>query len=535
MACLIRLDNGQVFNISNKIDIIGRGSSASIFLDDEGVSRNHAEIFMMSGCVEVIDLNSRNGISVNAEKVRKSFLNDGDKVSIGSVSLVYSAENISSNQTIQIPKTNLDKKTTPPIMPSSASGRFELTQFKADDSIFRTDNYSHNAEHLEILLKAALELNGVEGIERFSKTTYRYIQKNLTPSMFIIELENSIVCETPVNSREKISRDLLDNSLSTGVSFLRKRNSTDATSAVISCPIFGEGRNIYGVLYLESTERDYSTEDILFVRALCALASGVDPKASGKTTVQGSQLKPQDLQILGSSEPVNQLKARIDNLSNEDIIMISGPPGTDRRVIANNLHCMGHYSGKPYISVDCSVLNQSVIHETLFGRSGLSDGKFGLAEGGTLFLNRICCISQEIQELLHLYIQSASIIPLGDTQPKKIKLQLILGIRGRPEDAVSRQALCSNLLGDMKGKRIHMPHLRDRREDVLEITEHYFNESTQKYRKTGMILTDQAKQLLVNYPWPGNDRELDLVIERAVLCCDHQELTPEYLTLPGQK
>ena len=80
----------------------GRGSSATIFLDDDGVSRNHAEVFMMSGCVEVIDLNSRNGIFVNGTKTRKSFLNDGDKVSIGTVDLVFSNETVDTNQTINM-------------------------------------------------------------------------------------------------------------------------------------------------------------------------------------------------------------------------------------------------------------------------------------------------------------------------------------------------------------------------------------------------------------------------------------------------
>ena len=102
MASLIRLDNGQIFNITNKIDIIGRGSSASIFLDEDGVSRNHAEIFIMGGCVEIIDLNSRNGISVNGEKTRKCFLNNGDKIAIGCVELAFSNEVLEKNQTINI-------------------------------------------------------------------------------------------------------------------------------------------------------------------------------------------------------------------------------------------------------------------------------------------------------------------------------------------------------------------------------------------------------------------------------------------------
>lgn len=539
MACLIRLDNGQIFNISNKIDIIGRGSNASIFLDDDGVSRNHAEIFMMSGCVEVIDLNSRNGISVNGENVRKSFLNDGDKLNIGSVDLVFSKETVNANQTLNITSSASSKKedTVPPIH-SSTSGRFELQQIKPQESLLRFNSISHNQLYLELLYKAALDLNDIESTDRFKIVVYEYIQKNLTPTLCYVKFRDRVLAETPSDASQKASKEILDATLTSGVAYLRKRSNSmkDGTSAV-SCPILDDDRNVHGIVYLESSERNYEIEDIMFVRAICALAAGVKGKAAKAKTLPGitSQFHPEELLILGSSDAVVQLKTRIDELSNEKSIMISGPPGTDRRVIGNNIHCMSKKSDKPYVFVDCSALNPAVLHESLFGRAGISNGKFGQAKGGTLFLNRICCIDKEIQELIHLYIQSGSIIPLGQTEPQKIDVDLILGIRGRPEDAVKRDVLCSNLLGDMKGKRIHIPYLKERKEDVLEIAEHYFKRFTKKYRKTGMTLSEKSKEILVEYPWPGNDRELDLVMERAVLCCDHKELTPEYLTLPGMK
>lgn len=539
MACLIRLDNGQIFNISNKIDIIGRGSSASIFLDEDGVSRNHAEIFMMSGCAEVIDLNSRNGIQVNGEKVRKSFLNDGDKLNIGSVDLVFSKETVASNQTISIASSVTKKEDTNlSQIHSSASGRFELQQIKPEESLLRINSISQNQVYLELLFSASLELSNVQSKERFKKVVYSYIQKNLTPTVCYMKFSNEILCETPSDASQKASQEILNATLNSGVAYLRKQSNSmqDGTSA-ISCPILDDEKNIHGIVYLESSERNYEIEDIMFVRAICALAAGIKGQASKVKTLPGisSQFHPEELLILGSSDAVVHLKTRIEELANENSIMISGPPGTDRRVIGNNIHCMSNRSDKPYVFVDCSTLNQAVLHESLFGRAGISTGKFGMAQGGTLFLNRICCIDKEIQELIHLYIQSRSIIPLGQSEPQKIDVDVILGIRGRPEDAVKRGVLCDNLLGDMKGKRIHIPYLRERQEDILEIADHYFKRFTKKYRKTGMVLSEKSKETLNKYPWPGNDRELDLVMERAVLCCDHQELTPEYLTLPGVK
>ncbi|MCH2208887.1 MAG: sigma 54-interacting transcriptional regulator [Lentisphaerales bacterium] len=538
MACLIRLDNGQIFNISNKIDIIGRGSSASIFLDEDGVSRNHAEIFMMSGCVEVIDLNSRNGIKVNGNKVRKSFLNDGDKLNVGSVDLVFSNETVNSNQTINIANSTTKKEETAPPIHSSASGRFELQQIKPEESLLRINSISQNQLYLELLFKASLDFNNSEIKDRFKTVVYNYIQKNLTPTVCHVKFRDEVLCETPNDASQKASQEIFNATLTSGVAYLRKQSNSmqDGTSA-ISCPILDDDRNIHGIVYLESSELNYEIEDIMFVRAICALAAGVKGKASKVKTLPGisSQFHPDELLILGSSDAVIHLKTRIEELANEQTVMISGPPGTDRRVVGNNIHCMSNKAEKPYVFVDCSSLNPAVLHESLFGRAGISIGKFGQAKGGTLFLNRICCIDKQIQELIHLFIQTRSIIPLGESEPQAIDVDLVLGIRGRPEDAVKRGVLCENLLTDMKGKRIHIPYLRERQEDILEIADHYFKRFTKKYRKTGMILSEKSKETLTKYPWPGNDRELDLVMERAVLCCDHQELTPEYLTLPGVK
>ncbi|MCM8534983.1 MAG: sigma 54-interacting transcriptional regulator [Lentisphaeraceae bacterium] len=535
MACLIRLDNGQIFNITNKIDIIGRGSSASIFLDDDGVSRNHAEIFMMSGCVEVIDLNSRNGISVNGEKVRKSFLNNDDKLSVGTVDMVFSHGEVDTNKTINVAASEVNSPSSASIKTSS-SGRFELTQIKASESLLKFSKFNHSLTYLELLFKAALELNSEAGDERFSKIVYSYIQKNLAPALCVIKVNDKVLSETPTGSAANANGELVENTLQTGTSFLRKKSNSvnDGTSA-ISCSILGPDSNVHGYIYLETTSKNFEIEDILFVRALASLAAGISlDNLPVKTLPQtNSQFYPEQLLILGSSDPVVQLKSRINDVANQQTVMISGPMGTDRRVIASNIHCMSDHAEKPYVYVDCSSLNPAVLHESLFGRPGISEGKFGQAQDGTLFLNRICCLDQEIQELLHLYLQTSSIIPLGESEPQKINVQLVLGIRGKPEDAVKRGVLCENLLSDLKGKRIHMPHLKDRREDILEITEHYFKRFTKKYRKAGMVLAESSKEVLVNYPWPGNDRELDLILERAVLCCDHKELTPEYLALPG--
>jgi transcriptional regulator with PAS, ATPase and Fis domain len=542
MASLIRLDNGQIFNITNKIDIIGRGSSASVFLDDDGVSRNHAEVFMMSGCVEVIDLNSRNGILVNGKKIRKSFLNDGDKLSVGSVDLVFSNQNIDSNQTINM---KVQTSSTIPTLQTSASGRMELILLRPNDSYLQSGQASLSTPYLELLFKSSLELQNYKGMRRFSEVVFKQIEKIFTPTLIVIKLIDEVAIEKPMGCQKHIASELFDQSLTQGMAYLRRKNTQNEMPSVICSPIMDNKKNFIGAVYLESQERNYEMEDLLFIRAFLAQAAEakeeenvetvfLPPSNTPSQTNEVKKFSPEELVILGKSEAIKLLKSRIGDLANESRIMISGPLGTNRTLISSNLHCMSNHTDKPYITVDCSLLNHAVLQEELFGRKGGPNiGKFREAEGGTLFLNKISCLPIEMQGTIALYLKNGTITPIGG-EAEPISLTLVTGVRGRPEAAVERGTLSKTLLEEFAGKRLHVPLLDKRKDDIPEIANHFFLKFLKIYNKQGMIIPPETEQKMLNYPWPGNDRELELILERAILCCDHKSLTPEYLALPGE-
>lgn len=544
MASLIRLDNGQIFNITNKIDIIGRGSSASIFLDEDGVSRNHAEIFIMGGCVEIIDLNSRNGISVNGEKTRKCFLNNGDKIAIGCVELAFSNEVLEKNQTINIAVNSNQREPIPTVSKPDPS---ELLQVRPNDDFLNIGATSLSGPHLEILYHASLELQSHKGSRRFSEVVVKVLQQTLSPSILYIKLANeNESIEHPIGSRDHNSKPVFKQVLSNGNAYLRKRNITDELPSLICAPVMDNKKNFNGALYMETMDKNYELEDLLFVRALLAQASSVNESSTQETCQlipsvprqplkQTKMFSEDELLILGNSEPTNSLKSRIKELACEEKIMISGPPGTNRATIANNLYAQSTHTHKPYVYVDCSTLDQQALQEELFGvQNPLQKGKFQEAKGGTLFLNRITFLPLDIQAAISLYLENGTITPVGSHTTMPMSLQLIIGIRGRPKNALGRGGLSEELLAHFTGKRLHIPLLRERQGDIAQVTNHFFLKFLKKYNKPGMILSNGSELLLNQYPWPGNDRELELIVERAVLCCDHKELTPEYLSLPGK-
>ena len=418
----------------------------------------------------------------------------------------------------------------------------ELIQVRPDESFLQSGAIELNPRFLEILFNSSLELNKYNGTDKVTNVAYAQIQRTLMPSLVVIKLTSEeMLIEKPMGSMEKISQELFEHCQSKGIAFLRRKVSPDSpNSSVICAPILDLDKNVHGAIYLESQEKNYELEDLLFVRAVASLVSNISDSASAakieqkqtQSTSVIAQMNPEHLLILGNSDPIAHLKSRLSELSSENEIMISGPPGTNRRIIANNIHCMSNHSDKKLIYVDCSSLNSKAIQETLFGRSGLPNGKFHEAEGGTLFLNRIISLPIEIQDMISEYLKTGAIKPLGQNEAVPLRTQLIVGIRNLPEHAVNSKTLCPDLLELFKGKRIHIPKLNERKEDIPHIAAYLFNKYLQKYRKMGMILSNDTERKMMEYPWPGNDREMQLVLERAVLLCDHKELTPEYLFLP---
>ncbi|NQZ56588.1 MAG: sigma 54-interacting transcriptional regulator [Lentisphaeraceae bacterium] len=534
MACLIRLDNGQVFNITNKIDIIGRGSSATIYLGDDGMSRNHAEIFMMSGCIELIDLNSRNGVYVNAKRIHRAFLNSGDKVSIGSVDLIFSRETTEEdNKTINLFDQSVSEIHHTTLGPGKLAGQMELIQVRTDEPYLQSSGTTISSPYLELLFEASLQFNICEIPERFEKVVYDLINVNLNPSLCIIHYNDNNVKEIPLGARKKINKEIFTNTLTHGTAFLHRKKSARSTeNSLISCPILDSRRKVRGAIYLEINNKNFEIEDLMFIRALAALAVSKDSGTNlSDTHLNSTSITLRPELLLGHSSVFKQLRSKIFEYANENSILLSGLEGTEREQIALHIHGLSPSSSKVFIYVNCAELDQDAIHEILFGRNLQCPGKFAEAEGGTLMLDCISALPIELQETITEFVKTSKIHPLGQDEPEEIKLKLIVGVRGRIEKKFENETLCRELIQEFHGRRLNIPPLNERPEDILDHVDHYLKKFMIKYNRPHLTLAPESITLLQEHSWPGNIREMELLIERAILCCTEDVLTPHYLLI----
>ena len=206
-------------------------------------------------------------------------------------------------------------------------------------------------------------------------------------------------------------------------------------------------------------------------------------------------------------------------------VLITGENGTGKEVITRALHAISLRKGKPLISLNAGALAEGVFESELFGhvRGAFTDaksdrvGRFELADGGTLFLDEIANVPLNLQPKLLRVLETGEFEPVGSSKTRKVDVRVLSATNADLNAAVAHGKFRQDLLFRLNTVEIHLPPLRDRREDVAPLAEHFLRQHTERYRRTIMGFSPEAIEALRRHSWPGNVRELDHIVERAVL------------------
>lgn len=210
----------------------------------------------------------------------------------------------------------------------------------------------------------------------------------------------------------------------------------------------------------------------------------------------------------------------------------SGESGTGKEVLTNEIHRLSHRSGKSLMTIDMGAVSETLFESELFGhvKGAFTDakadkaGKFELAEGGTLFLDEIGNLSYALQAKLLTALQRRSIVRVGGSVPIPIDVRLICATNRDLSDMVTKGEFREDLLYRINTIHLHLPSLRERREDIPALARLFLNRYAAMYNKPAMELTPSAEQKIKDMPWYGNIRELQHAIEKAVILSDGREI-----------
>lgn len=224
-------------------------------------------------------------------------------------------------------------------------------------------------------------------------------------------------------------------------------------------------------------------------------------------------------EILGSSESVLKLRRDILRLKGTDaFVLVTGENGTGKELIARNLNLQEDDSSRPFVAINCAAIPRDLLESELFGHvkgafTGATDNKLGqfkLADGGDIFLDEIGEVPLSMQAKLLRVLQEKTFTPVGSTKPVSVDVRVIAATNRNLEEEIAKGNFREDLYYRLSKIVIHVPSLRERSEDIIPLAEVFLKRFLPIAR-----LAEPAKRALVQYPWRGNIRELQNVIERA--------------------
>jgi two-component system response regulator HydG len=244
--------------------------------------------------------------------------------------------------------------------------------------------------------------------------------------------------------------------------------------------------------------------------------------------------------IIGKSRRMQKIYQLIEDLSDvETTVLIQGESGTGKELIAEAIHYSGNRSARHLIKVNCAALTENLLESELFGHvkgaftGAVKDraGRFQLAEGGTIFLDEIGEMPLTTQVKLLRVLEEKTFEPVGDSNAIKADIRIIASTNSDLTEKTEKGEFRKDLYYRLKVLEIPLPPLRERRQDIPLLIEHFCNTFRKQFGKSIDGISDKAVHKLMAYAWPGNVRELKHAIEHAFIVCHDRQITLDHLPL----
>lgn len=247
--------------------------------------------------------------------------------------------------------------------------------------------------------------------------------------------------------------------------------------------------------------------------------------------------------LIGKSSSWQELIEIIKRINNHKVtVLIGGESGTGKELVARAIHYSGTYTHQPFIPVNCGGIPETLLESELFGyRKGAFTGAgetraglFQAADGGTIFLDEIGNASEAVQQRLLRVIQEKEFTMIGSHKPQKVDVRIIAASNTDLKSLVTSGSFREDLYYRLNVISINIPPLRDRKEDIPLLANHFIQKFTKELKKSPVELSPKVADILMRYNWPGNIRELENVIQRALILSDNMidvNHLPEHLKI----
>jgi len=528
--------NGQRRHfIARKLTTLGRGPDNDLTLSGHEVAATHAVLKIDSGRFIINPTSRKYPVIVNGKKIRKHVLEHGDLIKIDGTQLRFDLWDEPDATASHAPPDPMD-------------------ELNAYDRLCQFSMRLADADNVEVLLRKLMD----EVITLTGAAKGFLLLK--TADGFDVKTARNLNHETIADDVQAVSDSIVETVLSTGkplivsdalndTMFSASRSVIQLRLCSVMCVPLVFAKETLGVIYVgnDNVVSLFETQTLNILSVFCAQAALLvanalqqdelsQDNARLRVELEGHQYG----ELIGTSSSMRDVFARIEKTAQTNVsVLIRGETGTGKELIAREIHKRSKRASGPFIAVNCGALATNLIESALFGHkkgafTGAHADKIGCfqqANGGTLFLDEIGEMPKELQVKLLRAIQERSVTRLGSSRMEAIDIRLLTATHVDLETAIKEHRFRQDLYYRINVLSVDLPPLRDRGEDRLLLAQHFVTKLASEYGKSNLRLTSSAVAMIHRHGWPGNIRELQNRMRKAVLLTDSNTIADTDLEL----
>ncbi len=426
----------------------------------------------------------------------------------------------------------------------SDSGLLEIIERFIDEiSIYELDR-----DILNKLLNTLLEIFGAE------RALLYYIEDQKLVPISVINMTDTDVMEFSNTLLKEViqkKEPLFVNKVDSHPFFSKARSIISAgVSSFVVFPLM-IGGDLIGLIYLASNsfKKNFSQDNLKIGKILSTLSALIIKNLSQINELKArNKLLEKEMDsikfnsIIGTSTPMREIFKIVEKVSKVDVpVLILGETGTGKELIAQEIHRLSQRAQNPFITVNCGAIPATLLESELFGyvkgafTGAFKDkkGKFHLADQGTLFLDEIGDLDLSLQVKLLRVLQDGVIYRIGSETPEKVDVRIIAATNKDLEKAIEEGTFREDLYYRLNVITIKLPPLRERQEDIILIAKYFLEKYRKELNPSVKGFTKEALIAIENYNWPGNIREMENRIKKALVLTEGEYITPEDLDFHG--
>ena len=548
---------GQTLALPEGEVSIGREPANQLWAADAALSRRHCSLVRNGADIRIRDLGSRNGTRVNSVPVTEQSLQHGDEISVG-LSLFLFLQESATEETRSNPVEFEQTNTITGIA-------YLLPREETDTPVLGASAPTRLRGDLNALLKIATAISSIRDRESLQWQLLGFIFDVIPAergSVLFFDPQGDILSTTawdrvrgpehvvPV-SQAVLKKVVTERSgmLVTGAGHAASAKSAPgspenhATSLLCVPMIVGE--RVSGVIYLDAKVPtvQFDSNHLRVLQAIAHIAA-----LALENLDHWEKLRQENLSlraeigikhdIVGGGPQIRKVFDFIRKVAPADsTVLIQGESGTGKELVARAIHSNSPRADRPFIAINSAAIAATLLESELFGHEkgaftgavAQKKGKVELAEGGSLFLDEISELAPELQAKLLRVLQEREFERVGGTRPIPLDIRLIAATNKSLAQAIDANQFRKDLFYRLNVVAVTLPPLRDRREDIPELAEHFLRKARSKCQALARSISPEAMACLTQYEWPGNIRELENAIERAAVLGTNELIQPDDL------